>query len=67
MYNDSYREEKTYVLETRLYDVNEANQEEAVVWSGQSELVDPTGSESASKTYASKLVKTLIDSGTLKN
>lgn len=66
MYNDQYREEKTYVLETRLYDVNEANQKEAVVWSGQSELVDPSGSESASSTYSKKLVKTLMESGTIK-
>lgn len=63
---DSYREEKTYVMETRLYDVNEANKKEAVVWSGQSELVDPSGAESASKTYSNKLVKTLMDSGTVK-
>ncbi|WP_346855911.1 hypothetical protein [uncultured Draconibacterium sp.] len=66
MWNDQYREEKTYVLETRLYDVNETNQKEAIVWSGQSELVDPSGSESASKTYSKKLVKTLMDSGTIK-
>lgn len=67
MWNDQYREEKTYVLETRLYDVNETNQKEAVVWSGQSELVDPSGSESASNTYSKKLVKTLMESGTIKN
>ncbi len=66
MWNDQYREEKTYVLETRLYDVNESNQKEAVVWSGQSELIDPSGSESASKTYSNKLVKTLMESGTIK-
>lgn len=65
MYNESYREEKTYVLETRLYDVNEGNQKEAVVWSGQSELVDPSGSESASNTYSKTLVKTLMESGTI--
>ncbi len=66
MYNNQYREEKIYVLETRLYDVSEANQKEAVVWSGQSELVDPSGSESASKHYSNTLVKTLIESGTIK-
>ena len=62
---DSYREEKTYVLETRLYDVNETNNKEAIVWSGQSELVDPSGSESASKSYSGTLVKTLMESGTI--
>ena len=67
MYSDQYREEKTYVLETRLYDVNETDAKEAVVWSGQSELVDPSGSESASKTYSKSLVKTLMESGTIMN
>ncbi|MDB4582699.1 hypothetical protein N9164_06075 [Draconibacterium sp.] len=62
---DSYREEKTYVLETRLYDVNETDNKEAIVWSGQSELVDPSGSESASKSYSGALVKTLMESGTI--
>lgn len=66
MYNEQYREEKTYVLETRLYDINEGNPKEAVVWSGQSELVDPSGATSASKTYSKKLVKTLMESGTVK-
>lgn len=63
---EQYREEKTFVLETRLYDVNESNQKEAIVWSGQSELVDPSGAESASKTYSNRLVKTLIESGAIK-
>lgn len=67
MYRDEYRQEKTYVLETRLYDVNEPDAKEAVVWSGQSELVDPSGSESASKTYSKSLVRTLMESGTVKN
>ncbi len=66
MYRDQYREEKTYVYETRLYDVKETNNKEAVVWSGQSELVDPSGSESASKTYSKSLVKTLMESDTVK-
>jgi len=63
---DYYREQKTYVLESRLYDVSESDPKEAVVWSGQSELVDPSGSESASKRYSDILVKTLLESGTIK-
>ncbi|WP_347839233.1 hypothetical protein [uncultured Draconibacterium sp.] len=65
MYRDQYREEKTYVYETRLYDVNEPDVKQAVVWSGQSELIDPSGSESASKTYSKSLVRTLMESGTV--
>ncbi|WP_321369596.1 hypothetical protein [uncultured Draconibacterium sp.] len=67
MYRDEYRQEKTYVLETRLYDVNESDAKEAIVWSGQSELVDPSGSESASNAYSKSLVRTLMESGTIKN
>lgn len=63
---DYYRQQKTYVLESRLYDVNIENPKEAIVWSGQSSLTDPYSSDSASKTYADKLVNTLIKSGTIK-
>lgn len=66
LYSDQYREEKTYVLETRLYDVNISEPKEAVVWAGQSELVDPSGSESAANTYSKQLVKALIESGAVK-
>ena len=61
-----YRQETTYIFETRLFDVNESANDKAVVWSGQSELTDPSSSESAAKTYSKRLVKTLIDSGTIK-
>lgn len=66
MYSDQYREEKTYVLETRLYDVNITDPKEAVVWAGQSELVDPSSAESVSNTYSKQLVKALIESGAIK-
>jgi len=65
LYSDQYREEKTYVLETRLYDVHITDPKEAVVWAGQSEMVDPTGAESVSKTYSKQLVKALLDSGAI--
>jgi hypothetical protein len=65
LYSDQYRKEKTYVLETRLYDVNISDPKEAVVWSGQSELVDPSGAESVSQTYSKQLVKALVGSGTI--
>ncbi len=61
-----YRQQTTYVLETQLFDVADHANKEAVVWSGQSELTDPSSSESASKTYSKTLVKTLIESGTIK-
>lgn len=63
MYADQYREEKTYVLESRLFDVNIGDPKKAVVWSGQSEMVDPTGVEQISRNYSKQLVKTLISSG----
>ena len=61
-----YREERTFVLETRFFDTTDSANKEAVVWSGQSELTDPSSAESAMKSYAKKLVKTLLDSGTIK-
>lgn len=61
-----YREEKTYVLETQFFDVSDAATKESVVWSGQSELTDPSSAESAAKRYSKKLVKTLLESGTIK-
>jgi len=65
LYSDQYREEKTYVLETRLYDVNISDPKEAVIWAGQSEMVDPSGAESVSNTYSKQLVKALLESGTV--
>jgi len=60
-----YRQEKTYVLETRFFDVAGQATKESVVWSGQSELTDPSSAESAAKSYSKQLVKTLLDSGTI--
>ncbi|MDB4582701.1 hypothetical protein N9164_06085 [Draconibacterium sp.] len=61
-----YRQEKTYVLETQFFDVADAATKKSVVWSGQSELTDPSSAESAAKSYSKKLVKTLLESGTIK-
>ena len=61
-----YRQETTYLFETQLFDVSDHANKEAVVWSGQSELTDPSSSESAAKTYSKRLVKTLVESGTIK-
>ena len=61
-----YRQEKTFVLETRFFDVSEKATKESVVWSGQSELTDPSSAESAAKKYSKQLVKTLLESGTIK-
>jgi hypothetical protein len=60
-----YRQEKTFVLETRFFDVADQATKESVVWSGQSELTDPSSAESAAKSYSKQLVKTLLDSGTI--
>ncbi len=61
-----YRQEKTFLFETQLFDVADKANKEAVVWSGQSTLTDPSSSESAAKTYSKTLVKTLIELGTIK-
>jgi hypothetical protein len=59
---DYYRQQKTYVLESRLFDTNENTKEDALVWTGQSNVTDPTSYESASKQYAKTLVKSLLES-----
>ncbi|OIQ28508.1 MAG: hypothetical protein BM564_08890 [Bacteroidetes bacterium MedPE-SWsnd-G2] len=56
-----YKEEKSYVIESRLFDVSAKSKEDAVVWSGQSTLTDPTSYYSASRQYAKRLAKTLIE------
>lgn len=61
-----YRQQKTYVLESRFFDVSDAATKKSVVWSGQSELTDPSSAESAAKSYSKTLVKTLLDTGTIK-
>jgi len=61
-----YRPETTYVLETQFFDAADHATKESVVWSGQSELTDPSSAESAAKSYSKKLVKTLLETGVIK-
>ncbi|WP_347839232.1 hypothetical protein [uncultured Draconibacterium sp.] len=61
-----YRQERTYVLETQLYDTKDSASKQNVVWSGQSELTDPSSVDSAVKSYSKKLAKTLVESGIIK-
>ena len=61
-----YRQERTYVLETQLFDTKDQATKENVVWSGQSELTDPSSVDSAIKSYSKKLAKTLVDTGIVK-
>ncbi len=63
---DYYRTQQSYVLETRLFDTSASTKEDAIVWSGQSSITDPTSYESASKQYAKTLVKTLLNSQIIK-
>jgi len=59
-YNTGYREEKSYILETRLYDTTISDPEASVLWSGQSEVTNPSSYHSGSKTYAKRLLNTLL-------
>ena len=59
---DYYRQEQTYVVETRLFDANAENLEKALVWSGQSNITDPSSYESGAASYAKTVVKTLLKS-----
>lgn len=61
-----YRLEKSFVVESRLFDASEKSADEAVVWSGQSQLTDPRSYESGAEEHAYSMVKTLLQSGVLK-
>lgn len=57
---DYYRESKTYVVESRMYDATVDSKEEALVWSGQSNVTDPSSFESGASKFANTVVKALI-------
>jgi len=63
---DYYREQKTYVVETRLFDAKAQSIEKALVWSGQSNITDPGSFESGASSYAKTLVKSLLKSNLIK-
>ncbi|MFT6797779.1 MAG: hypothetical protein ACJART_002933 [Maribacter sp.] len=63
---DYYREQKSYVLETRLFDANEESAEKALVWSGESKLTDPGTFEAAAAMYAENVVEILVNSALVK-
>lgn len=61
MYTSNYyREQKTYVVETRLFDAHEDSAEKALLWSGQSNITDPRSFESGASSYAKTLVNSLL-------
>ena len=63
-YRSEYtREQKTYVIEARLFDAEAATREKALVWAGQSNLTDPSSFESGAKSFAKTTVRTLLKSG----
>lgn len=61
-----YRQQTTYVIETQLFDTQDRANKQSVVWSGQSELTDPSSLDSAAKAYAKALVGSLMDSEIIK-
>jgi len=63
---DYYRQQKTYVLESRLFDTSENSKEEALVWTGQSNITDPSSYEALSTKFAKILVTSLLSSPILK-
>lgn len=57
---DYYRQQKTYVVETRLFDAHAESKEQAMVWSGQSNITDPSSFEKGAESYAKTMVKSLM-------
>ena len=58
-----YTTDKTYFLESNLYDLNDNGK---LIWSGQSETYNPGSLESFAKAYAVQVSKALQESGLLK-
>jgi hypothetical protein len=56
-----YQEEKTYFLETNLYDAKT----EELIWSAQSETYDPAGMKALSKELASVLMERMKKDGVI--
>jgi hypothetical protein len=63
---DYYRQQNTYVVESSLFDANASSIEESMIWTGQSSLTDPSSYRAGAKTYAKRLVNTLLKSNVLK-
>lgn len=60
-----YRQEKSFVIESRLFDAAAGSPKEGVLWSGQSEITDPRSYESGAEQHAYSMVKTLLKAGVL--
>lgn len=60
---DYYREQRTYVLEARLFDAEASSPENALMWTGQTKLTDPSSFESGAKSFAKTTVRTLLKKG----
>ena len=56
-----YTEDKIYFLETNLYDLESEN----LVWSAQSETVNPQSLQTFSEQFASSIIEELSDTGVL--
>ena len=56
-----YTNVNDYLIESNLYNMNASSKQEALLWSGQSDVYDPKSLESAANSYASNLVRYLFD------
>lgn len=61
--SDFDREERQYLVESRLFDVSKKNKEDAVIWSGSTKISNPTELENVAEQYAQLVVHTLIKDG----
>ncbi|TFG74482.1 MAG: hypothetical protein E4H26_07895 [Flavobacteriales bacterium] len=59
---DYYRQQQTYVVESRLFDTHAESADKALIWSGQSNITDPSSFESGAASFAKTLVKSLLKS-----
>jgi len=61
--SDFDREERQYVVESRLFDAKETSKEKAIIWSGSTKISNPTELENVAEQYAQLVVHSLLKEG----
>lgn len=63
--SDYYRQQNSYLVESSLFDAKASSKEEALLWTGQSSVTDPSTYKSGAKDYAKRLTSALIKSNVI--
>ncbi len=61
--SDFDREERQYMVESRLFEVKASNKDDAIIWSGSTKISNPTQMDNVAQQYAQLVVHSLIKGG----